>query len=76
MSNPFLTGETCPDCGHKWDGHYPDCHKPCDDRIKQLKEVISDLHSVVEKEGWDILEPETQEIALAIHEELWHGEEG
>jgi uncharacterized coiled-coil DUF342 family protein len=41
--------------------------------IERLKEVISDLHSVVDKAGWDELEEETQQAALAIHEELWHG---
>jgi hypothetical protein len=30
----------CPDCGHLFHQHYPDCHKPCEDRIRALEDAI------------------------------------
>lgn len=42
-------------------------------REAELKETISDLHSVLNKQEWDQLEDKTKKIALQVHEELHHG---
>jgi hypothetical protein len=37
-----------------------------------LKRALSDMHSLLTPEQWEELEPETKEIALAVHTELHH----
>jgi hypothetical protein len=30
----------CPDCGHLFYQHYPDCHRPCEDRLQAYEQAI------------------------------------
>lgn len=41
--------------------------------IKELKEAISDLHSVLREDEWNQLDPQTRRVCLAVHDELHHG---
>jgi hypothetical protein len=67
------TDTRCPDCGHLFNQHYPDCHKPCQDRIQELLTAILDLWAECGATEVKQLQDETVELCMRLHEEVEHG---
>lgn len=45
-------------------------------RLTALREAVDDLWGCIGKAEMDDLQPETVEIAKALHEDIWHGGDG
>lgn len=66
----------CPDCGHLFHQHYPDCHKPCREEIAALKDAVNSLWGELPVDNVKFLleqRPELAALCRRVHEELWHG---